>query len=173
MQNVLIQKASLQKLPDLQNIGRQTFFETFRDTNTRKNMEKYLDDNFNTGQLTKELENTGSSFFLAYITNVVVGYLKINTGDAQTEFKNYDEFEIERIYVIKEYWGKSIGKSLLDHALSIAVKMDKKLVWLGVWEKNLRAIRFYEKNGFVVFGKHAFMVGEDLQMDLLMKRSLK
>ena len=173
MQNLQIQKATLQNLPDLQNIGRQTFFETFRDTNTKENLEKYLDENFNIGQLTKELNNPGTRFFLALINNIVVGYLKINTGDAQTEFKNRDELEIERIYVIKAFWGKSAGQSLLDYALNIALQTDKKIVWLGVWEKNFRAIRFYEKNGFTAFGKHAFMVGEDLQTDILMKLLLR
>jgi diamine N-acetyltransferase len=173
MQNLQIKKATLQNLPDLQNIGRETFFETFRDTNTRKNMEKYLDDNFNTGQLTKEINNPGSTFFLALINNIVVGYLKINTDIAQTEFNNHDELEIERIYIKKEYWGKSIGQFLLDYALNFAIQMDKKLVWLGVWEKNFRAIRFYEKNGFMAFGKHAFKVGEDLQTDVLMRLLLR
>lgn len=173
MQNLQIEKATLQNLPDLQNIGRETFFETFRDSNTRKNMEKYLDDNFNTGQLTKEISNPGSTFFLALINNIVVGYLKINTDFAQTEFNNHDELEIERIYIKKEYLGKSIGQSLLDYALNVAVQMDKKLVWLGVWEKNFRAIRFYEKNGFRAFGKHAFKVGEDLQTDILMRLLLR
>lgn len=173
MQELQILNATLQNLPDLENIGRQTFFETFRDTNTAENLEKYLDENFNTGQLTKELNNPGTGFFLAIINNIVVGYLKVNTGDAQTEFKNHDELEIERIYVIKAFWGKSAGQSLLDYALSIAFQMDKKIIWLGVWEKNFRAIRFYEKNGFVVFGKHPFKVGEDLQTDILMRRSLR
>ena len=173
MHNIQIQRTNLQNLPDLQNIGRQTFFETFRDTNTRENLEKYLDENFNTGQLTKELNNPGTGFFLAIINNIVVGYLKVNTGDAQTEFKDHDELEIERIYVIKSYWGKSVGQSMLDFALTLARQKNKITVWLGVWEKNFRAIRFYEKNGFVVFGKHAFKVGEDLQTDILMSLFLR
>ncbi|MBW6479939.1 MAG: GNAT family N-acetyltransferase [Bacteroidales bacterium] len=156
----------------MQNVGRQTFFETFRDTNTKENLEKYLNENFNSGQLTKELNNPETSFFLALINNMVVGYLKINTGDAQTEFKIHDELEIERIYVIKSYWGKSVGQSMLDFALHFARQKNKKTVWLGVWEKNIRAIRFYEKNRFAIFGKHAFKVGEDIQTDLLMRLSL-
>jgi diamine N-acetyltransferase len=173
MQNLHIQKVTLQNLPDVQNIGRQTFFETFRDTNTSENLEKYLDENFNTGQLTKEIRNPGSEFFLAWVSNEVIGYLKINTGKAQTEFKKQDEMEIERIYISKSFWGKSIGQYLLDHALDIALQTRKRLVWLGVWEKNFRAIRFYEKNGFTTFGKHAFKVGEDLQTDILMRLFLR
>lgn len=169
IQNLKIQRATLQNLPDVQNIGRQTFFETFRDTNTSNNLEKYLNENFNTLQLTKEFKNQGSGFYLAFINNLIVGYLKINTGNAQTEFNNHDEIEIERIYVLKAYWGKSVGQSLLDFALNLAHQMTKRVVWLGVWEKNSRAIRFYEKNGFAVFGKHAFQVGEDLQTDILMR----
>ncbi len=172
MQKLHIKKATKKHLPDLQQISRQTFFETFRDTNTSENLEKYLETNFNAQKLSAEIDTLGSQFFLAYGGDEVVGYLKINTGDAQTEFQKNDEFEVERIYVIKAYWGKEVGQTLLDHALRIALKRNFRLVWLGVWEKNYRAIRFYEKNGFVAFDQHYFRVGDDLQTDLLMQKQL-
>jgi diamine N-acetyltransferase len=102
----------------------------------------------------------------------VVGYLKVNFGQAQTEFRHDGWFEIERIYVVQEFWGKSIGQALLDFAIALAAKQACSCVWLGVWERNFRAIRFYEKNGFLPFDKHIFQVGDDPQWDLLLKKEI-
>jgi ribosomal protein S18 acetylase RimI-like enzyme len=102
----------------------------------------------------------------------IIGYLKVNFGKAQTDFKEDDSIEIERVYVVVEFHGKEVGKKLLDKAIEISREQNAKSVWLGVWEKNYKAIRFYHKNGFVEFGKHPFILGDDIQTDILMKRHL-
>ena len=81
--------------------------------------------------------------------------------------------EVERIYVLKEFHGKQIGQILFDKALEIAKEKKINYLWLGAWEKNPRAIRFYEKNGFVQFSTHLFKVGADEQTDVMMRRELK
>ncbi|HAN77391.1 MAG TPA: GNAT family N-acetyltransferase, partial [Bacteroidales bacterium] len=91
---------------------------------------------------------------------------------AQTEPYNH-AIEIERIYILKEFHGKQIGQLLYDKAIEIGQQQNADFVWLGVWEKNLRAIAFYKKNGFEEFDKHFFRLGNDLQTDILMKLSLK
>ena len=172
-ENYVVRKASLEDIELLQKLGRQTFHETFRDSNTPENLNKYLEENFNFRQLTKELNKQGSEFFIAWQGDAPVGYLKINTGEAQLEFKKADEMEIERIYVLKAFWGKFAGQHLLDFALSLGRKQNLHKVWLGVWEENFRALRFYEKNGFLPFSSHDFIVGDDVQTDILMQLTLK
>ena len=98
-----------------------------------------------------------------------MGYLKINFGDAQTESFNENALEVQRIYVLQNFHGKNIGQLLLDEVKKIAKSTGVDSVWLGVWEENHRAIRFYTKNGFVVFDKHVFIMGNDEQTDLLMQ----
>ena len=93
----------------------------------------------------------------------------MNTGDAQTELKDLNAFEIERIYVDKAYLGKKIGQLLFEKAIELAKSKNATYVWLGVWEENYRALAFYEKNGFVPFDKHVFMLGSDAQTDIMMK----
>lgn len=171
-ESYVVRKARLEEIELLQKLGRQTFHETFRDSNTPENLNKYLEENFNFRQLTKELNQHGSEFYIAWHEVVPVGYLKINTGEAQLEFKKSDEMEIERIYVLKAFWGKSAGQHLLDFALSLGRERNLRKVWLGVWEKNFRALRFYEKNGFLPFSSHDFIVGDDVQTDILMQRNL-
>ena len=103
MKNIDIQKVILSDIDQLQKIGRQTFSETFSGDNSEEDMKKYLDENFSTEKLTDELNNKNSEFYFAKLENTVIGYLKLNFGESQTELKDNKALEIERIYVPKEY----------------------------------------------------------------------
>ena len=170
MEHIVVNKASINDLESVK--GRETFFETFAESNSEDDMKAYLDKNFSDSKLTEELNNPDSDFFIAWEGKEAIGYLKLNTGKAQTELQNAVSIEIERIYVKQEYHGKKVGQLLYEKALEIARQMKKEFIWLGVWEENPKAIRFYEKNGFVAFDKHRFMLGEDEQTDILMKRTV-
>jgi ribosomal protein S18 acetylase RimI-like enzyme len=172
MEGITISKASIEDVATLQIIGRQTFFETFAASNTEEDMQKYLDDNFTVEKITGELNNPDSQFFIAREDSEAIGYLKVNEGNAQTELKDNLSLEIERIYVLSAFHGKKIGQILYEKALEIAQALKKQSIWLGVWEENLRAIKFYEKNGFVAFDKHIFKMGEDVQTDIMMRKTL-
>ena len=173
MQKASIIKAELQNIEKLQKIGRQTFFETFSESNSEENMQKYLDEGFSTEKLTTELNDTNSEFYFAFLDEEVIGYLKLNFGESQTELKDNKALEIERIYVSKEFHGKSVGQLLYDKAIEVAKQKNVNYVWLGVWEENPRAISFYKKNGFVEFDKHIFKLGNEEQIDIMMKLNLK
>lgn len=173
MQNISIIKAELQDIEKLQKIGRQTFFETFSESNSEENMQKYLDEGFSIEKLTTELTDTNTEFYFAVLDAEVIGYLKLNFGESQTELKDNKALEIERIYVSKEFHGKSVGQLLYDKAIEVAKHKNADYVWLGVWEENPRAISFYKKNGFVEFDKHIFKLGDDEQIDIMMKLNLK
>ena len=123
--------------------------------------------------MTREVKNENSEFYFAKIDNEVIAYLKVNYGESQTELKDNKSLEIERIYVSKEFHGKNVGQLLYNKAIEVAEQRGSEYVWLGVWEQNPRAIRFYEKNGFAVFDKHIFKLGNDEQIDILMKLKLK
>ena len=167
-----IRKINIDDLETLRNLSIQTFKETFEEVNTEENMQKYLNENLNEEKLKSELENQNSEFYFAENNGEILGYLKLNFKDAQTEKVEENHFEIERIYVLKAFLGQKIGQILFDKAIEIGREKNLEYVWLGVWEENKRAIRFYEKNGFEIFGKHDFVLGEDVQTDLLMKLNL-
>jgi diamine N-acetyltransferase len=172
MDKIKITKVDLTDIEQLQIIGRQTFFETFAEGNKEENLQKYLEEGFAIEKLTSELTNPNSEFYFARIDNKVIGYLKINFGQAQTELIDNTALEIERIYVLKEYHGKKVGQILFDKAFDIAKQTSADYLWLGVWEENPRAIYFYKKNGFEEFDKHIFMLGDDEQTDIMMKLKL-
>jgi ribosomal protein S18 acetylase RimI-like enzyme len=170
MKNLQIRLAKLEDLAALQMIGRKTFVETFAASNSEENLARYLAEGFSNEKLSAELENKNSQFYFAETEGRMLGYLKVNTGKAQSEQQNPDALEIERIYVLQEFHGKEVGQILYKKALSIAHDLNSPYIWLGVWEKNPRAIRFYEKQGFVEFDQHIFQLGEDAQTDILMKK---
>jgi ribosomal protein S18 acetylase RimI-like enzyme len=172
MSNIEIRKVTTNDLEELQKIARLTFYETFASGNTEENMNKYLDEAFSFTKLTTELSDNNAEFYFATIDNKVIGYLKLNFGQSQTELQDNKAVEIERIYVLKEYHGKGVGQLLYDQAIKIARQKNAHYVWLGVWEKNPRAINFYKKNGFVEFDKHIFKLGNDEQTDIMMKLKL-
>ena len=169
MTNIEIVKANLNDLQNLQKISKTTFSETFSSLNTAENMKKYLEENLSLEKLLAELIDPNASFYFAVNNNEIIGYLKINVGTAQTELKDENSLEIERIYVVNEFQGKNVGQLLFEKAIQEAKNINATNVWLGVWEKNVKAIKFYKKNGFVEFDKHIFKLGDDEQTDIMMK----
>jgi ribosomal protein S18 acetylase RimI-like enzyme len=172
MNRIKITKISLAQLVELQEIGRKTFAETFSSTNTEENMTTYLKEGFSEAKLTAELQNPESEFYFATLNQVVIGYLKINFGQAQTEIQNQNAVEIERIYVTQNFHGEKVGQLLFERALAIAKNKKVDFIWLGVWEENHRAIQFYTKNGFVEFDQHIFLMGDEEQTDIMMKLAI-
>jgi len=156
----------------LQEISKRTFSDSFAALNTVENLKFHLDNHFTQEKLTAEILNRDSSFFFAVYERNPVGYLKINQGNAQTVLPNDQAVEIERIYVDQLFKGSGIGKIFISKAEELANASWAKYLWLGVWEHNEPAIRFYEKNGFVKFGHHIFKLGDDEQTDLLLKKTL-
>ena len=164
-----VQKADLLAL---QEISRQTFFDTFAEVNTKADMSQYLEVNLSLDQLAEELNNPSTSFYFVKSNNEILAYLKLNEAKAQTEKREVPSMEIERIYVRKEYQNRGVGQFLLDFSFQLTKDKKMKLIWLGVWEHNVSAIRFYERNQFQLFGKHSFILGSDEQTDLLMELHL-
>lgn len=173
MSDIEIRKARLNDLEQLQGIGKQTFIETFSSENSEENMKAYLESRFSAEKLKNELADENSEFYFAFSKEQVVGYLKLNTGESQSELKDSSALEIERIYVLKEHHGKKVGQILFNKAIEISKQKEVKYVWLGVWEKNFRAIQFYKKNGFVEFDRHIFRLGNDEQTDIMMKLQIQ
>ena len=163
-----IKKATVSDIDDLVGISWKTFYEAFHHLNTKANMEAYMSKAFAKERLILELENENSAFFLFRNSADVIGYCKINRKDAQTEFKDDTSMEIERIYLDEEHQGLGLGTEMLNKIKMMALDEGVKYLWLGVWEKNPGAIRFYERNGFDVFSEHEFIMGDEVQMDKLM-----
>jgi ribosomal protein S18 acetylase RimI-like enzyme len=169
---IIIRKVSLNDADALLSYSKKTFYEFFAHLNDPANMEAYSTIAFAPQNMLDQLNNPDSEFYFAMLGDELAGYIKLNFNNAQTDVKDKNAMEVERIYVSGEHHGKKIGKQLLDFAIATAHNKNLNYVWLGVWEHNHKAIGFYEHNGFEVFGSHEFLLGSDKQTDLLMKKKL-
>ena len=153
-------------------LSRRTFTEAFSAVNDEQYMNAYMDVAYASGQLALELSNPDSHFFFACQYDRPAGYLKVNFNQAQSDIRDPDAMEIERIYVLESFQGKGVGQLLMNRAMDMAEAAGVRYIWLGVWEHNVKAQNFYRQNGFEVFGEHPFFLGEDEQTDWLMRREL-
>lgn len=165
-------KCGLENLPALQKICRETFYETFADSNTESDMKKFLDESYSTEKLKSELLDKNSATFLAEENGEILGYLKLNIKTAQTEKVFENALEIQRIYILKKAKGRGIGSSFMNFAEEKAKELNLPVIWLGVWEHNEAAKSFYAKRGFKRFSEHTFTVGTDPQTDWLLKKEI-
>lgn len=170
--NMRFHKCTASDLNLLRHIALSTFEKAFRHLNNPGDFNAYTAQAFSEEQTLNELTNPASHFFLLFDRDRPAGYLKVNDLLAQTDIFDPEALELQRIYVEESYQGKELGKLMLDKALELARESGKKYIWLGVWEKNERAIAFYERAGFIKTGAHDFFMGTDRQTDLIMKKEL-
>ena len=167
-----IQKVSSADIEILMDIAGKTFRDAFYDLCDPIIYDAYAFKAFAYETLLCEFNNPDSQFYFAINNDELYGYLKLNFNTAQTELREPEGMEIERLYILKNHQNQGIGSRLIDFAVTTAIEKQMKYVWLGVWEKNLDAMRLYERNGFKIFGRHTFHFGDDQEEDWLMKRDL-
>ncbi|MCX7773774.1 MAG: GNAT family N-acetyltransferase [Clostridia bacterium] len=171
--HIRIKACTLEDLETLQDLSWRTFYDTFRPMNTEEDMKAYLENALGRDALHKELQNPSSAFFFLYADDELAGYIKLNEHPAQTDLHDPNALEIERIYVDKAFQGKGLGRNLINKAIEIANQKGLHYLWLGVWEKNEKAIAFYKSRGFYKIGQHDFLLGSDLQTDHIMRKDLE
>ncbi|RYQ30571.1 GNAT family N-acetyltransferase [Bifidobacterium pseudolongum] len=168
----MIEMAQSTDVNTIRDLSIATFAETFASLNTEEDMEQYNERHFSTDELQREIDNPDSTFVVAKVDGVPAGYMKVNVGDAQTEEMLGNRMEVQRLYILRQYKRNGLGARFMHTAFDMARAQGKSVIWLGVWEHNDAAIAFYERMGFVQFGSHDFVLGEDRQTDLLMEAAV-
>jgi diamine N-acetyltransferase len=171
MSEIKIVQAGKQEAELIAIISRETFYDTYAAENTAANMAKFMTQQFGKSMLMAEVGVDGNHFFLAYLEGEVAGYLKLKES-THPQIIGAQAIEISRIYVCKPFIGKSVGKALLAAAIEFAKANDKNCIWLIAWKENKRALAFYQKQGFEIFAESTFVLGDDLQSDWVLKRSI-
>jgi GNAT superfamily N-acetyltransferase len=154
----------------LAELGARTFRDTFATDNTPEDMATYLAEAFTPEKQAAELADPCSSFLIAEIGGVAVGYARLKDGVPPACITGPRPIELARIYAEKSWLGHGVGAALLRACLDEATRRGHGAVWLGVWERNVRARAFYQKWGFVEVGTQVFQLGRDLQNDVVMQR---
>lgn len=165
-------QASVSDRTQLAILASETFWDAFHEhpANSPDDMAAYMAAAFSEEQVGRELADEKNIFLLAEIDGEAAGYAKLIVDAAEPEITAERPIELSRLYVHQRFLGKRVGQALMDECLSLAKNLDHDVIWLGVWEHNPRAKRFYEKYGFTYVGTHIFQLGSDAQTDLLMQR---
>jgi ribosomal protein S18 acetylase RimI-like enzyme len=169
---LIITRAGVEEATAITSLSVTTFTETFAAQNDADDMARYLEEEMSLEQLTKELSDTQNYFFLATYDGTPAGYAKARATKIPTALAGRKPLEIERIYVLQAHHGKKVGAGLMQHCMEHARTNGYDVIWLGVWEHNYKAVNFYKRWGFELFGSHIFRLGTDDQTDVLMKKEI-
>ena len=170
--NPIIRQAVSTDVHLLAELGARTFSETFGRDNKPEDMAAYIASSFNPAQVEAELADARSTFLIAEIGGVAVGYARLHAGGVSMSVEGEKPIELVRLYVSTEWLGRGVGDALMRACISDAYKKGYRTLWLGVWQRNNRARAFYRRWAFHEVGKHIFQLGTDRQTDVLMERSI-
>ena len=174
MNSPVIRHATPDDAKLLTDLSYTTFWDAFahHPKNAPDDLNHYMRQAFNQEQIAAELAEEENIFLIAEVEGKPAGYAKLIVSSREEGISAERPIELSRLYSHQEYLGKGVGQNLMDASLELARKRGHDVMWLGVWEYNPRAQRFYEKNGFRVVGEHTFQLGSDPQTDRLMQREL-
>ncbi|MCS7035456.1 MAG: GNAT family N-acetyltransferase [Saprospiraceae bacterium] len=177
--NIHIRRAELNDLPILRDLAERTFREAWQAQNHPEHFEDYCREHFALERLAAEMAQPEAEFHLVLWDYTPAAYMKLNIGQLPGASANIEQplwpgkpVQIERIYVDASWQGQGIGERLLAFAEARARQVGANWLWLSVWKEAPRAVRFYEKNGFHIFGTEIFWVGADPQPDWIMRKPL-
>lgn len=153
----------------LAGLGASTFAETFAAENTPEDMSAYLAQSFTPARLADELADAKATFLLAFVGGEAAGYAKLYQGEPPACVTGESPTELARLYVGKKWLGVGVGRELMRRCVDEARRSGAGVMWLGVWEHNLRAQAFYRKWGFTPVGRQVFRLGADAQTDWVMQ----
>ena len=140
--------------------------------NKPEDMKEYIAEAFSLEQTERELRDRDSIFFIAENDGNMIGYAKLQKHSGEDCIADKNPIELQRLYVAHEFHGSGTAAKLMEVCFEEAQQQNFQTIWLGVWEYNFRAQKFYEKLDFKVVGEHIFMLGRDAQTDLVMEKKL-
>lgn len=167
-----IRTATMADAGTLTALAERTFRDTFSADNADSDIDAYVRDELSLDRLLAEMADDANTFLLAIVDGVqqAAGYAKLRSGTPVPCFDGPDPAELERLYVDRQIIGNGVGAALMQAVLDTARSAGHQTLWLGVWERNARAIAFYERWGFETVGEHVFQLGSDAQRDRVMQR---
>ena len=172
MNEVNIRTAVFNDIPMLVDFAWRSFYDTWNYMNTDEDLAMYRSQYFSDEIFTNEFQDHNISYYLAFENEMLVGYCKLRRNYAEGDLIYNRCIELQRMYVSHQTLRNGIGSLLMNHVIDIAFKENFEVMWLGVFEKNYRALAFYQKFGFEKYGSHDFVLGNDVTTDLLMMKPL-
>lgn len=154
----------------LARLAEATFRETFGAVNSAEDMDLHCRSSYGESIQASEISDPSMTTLLCEQRQQLIGYALLRWAPAPACVAAANPGEVQRLYVTSDWHGKGVARDLMNASLEIMMTRRSDVVWLGVWERNPRAIAFYEKLGFTAVGTHVFRVGNDPQRDIVMAR---
>lgn len=167
---VAIRRAIVADAVALSAFAARVFHDTFAPDNDPADMQRYLAETFTPEKQTAELADPACVCLIADVGEAMAGYALLRVGSTDPCVSGARPVEIQRFYIDHRWHGRGLAAQLMAACVDTAGARGGETVWLGVWERNARAIRFYGKHGFADVGTHDFLLGRDLQTDRVMTR---
>ncbi|MEP5566659.1 MAG: N-acetyltransferase [Halioglobus sp.] len=158
--------AAVAKLAEL------TFRQTFAVENSANDMDQHCQTSFGPAIQQAEITDPNTVFILAESAGEMIGFCQLRLSSPKDCVPGKAQAEVYRIYVLSDWHGQGVAQSIMTEAMAAAATNGSDAVWLGVWEHNHKAIRFYQKHDFDVVGEHEFHLGKDIQRDLVLATTL-
>ncbi len=172
MKDLVVRRALVGDMSRVKDVAIASYEHTFAAFNTRENMDAFYSENYTLEKFNEEYSEPNSIIYLALINRQIIGFVRLRINQEVSQHLGDNTIELQRLYIHPLHQGVSAGKKLMDTALAYATLGNFEWIWLGVWEKNFNAQKFYEKFGFTKFGEHVFQMGDDPQIDWLLKLKL-
>lgn len=163
--------ATLSDAEKLRALSEDAFRHAYAAFNTHEDMETYCTEHFSLERITNEIENAQTKFILAIAEEEILGYVKLDLA-TKLAAGTVRPLELARLYTRVDLIGKGIGRQLVDEAVRYAQENNFDALCLSAWQKNPKAVKFYEREQFVIAGTTQFLLGKDLQDDFVMVRKL-
>lgn len=169
---IKLRKAKIEELSAVRELAIEVYTDTFAEHNTPENLDAFFKDSYSAEKFKSEFHEPKSALFVALDDLKIVGFLRLRQSNEVDKYLGNNHIELHRLYVHRDYHGSSVAKMFMEEAMKYAKEKKHEWIWLGVWEKNFRAQKFYTKWGFEKFSEHIFQMGDDPQTDWLLKKKL-
>lgn len=157
---IKIVKAGIEHSELIAEIGKISFFESHGNSASAENINSFISKTYNKDAIFKEFEDAKTQYHILYVNDKVAGFSKIELSTSNNDINELDVTKLDRIYLLKEFYGQGLGSNLFDFNIQLSKKQNQKGIWLAVWVENQRAIKFYTKIGFKIVGKYDFKISE-------------
>jgi ribosomal protein S18 acetylase RimI-like enzyme len=158
---------------ELAQFAARTFAEAFGADNRPEDLQSHLAAAFGLAQQSAELRNPDVATLLAHDRGALIAFAQVRRNTPPTCVPHPDAIELQRFYVDRAAHGQGIAQQLMQAVHDAAHRFGGRHLWLGVWERNPRAIAFYRKCGFADYGSHDFFVGSDRQTDRVLAMPIR
>lgn len=157
-------------LANLSKLGRETFVESFGSLYSETDLNHFLESVYPEDVVARELANADLSHQVIDAGDDLVAFIKIGPVHVPAENPKDNDMEIWQIYVRRNFISRGLGTRLIQWACEEFERRQVGDIYVSVFSENKRAIRFYQHHGFEKVGEYGFPVGEQIDLEWIMRR---